>query len=189
MNRPHLRAVVDGETGELHTGCPRCEDVEVGDLENAQRRILKLEREVKALKADHVARREADPQRQIILGLIELWARVTKHPRANIYAGDRFDHIKARLREGYTPEQIELAIEGLGAFPFVGPAGRMRSGKPSQRHDRLGIALSGGEAVERFCNLGYQARKAYNEAKESAPATLPRPGADTGNEASDAPPD
>lgn len=159
MAKPHLRAVVDGETGELHTGCPRCQDVAVGDLDNAERRIRKLEREKRAMERDRDAEREQDPQRQIILGLIDAWKRHTGHPKANANAGDRFDVIKARLAEGYTPENIELAIEGIGAFRYVGPEGRMRVGKPHQRHDRLGIALGGGEALERFCNLGHQARK------------------------------
>lgn len=179
MSKAHLRAVVEGETGELFVQpCPRCIDVELGDLENAERRIRKLEREKRALEADQIAKREADPQRQVILDLIDKWRRCTGHPRANLYAGDRFDHVKARLREDYSPEQIELALEGIGAFPYVGPEGRMRTGTPGQRHDRLGIALGGGESLERFCNLGYQARKereAYN--------------ADTGNKASDAPSD
>lgn len=158
--KPHLRAVVDGESGELHARpCPRCEDVELGDLENAERRIRKLERQIRALERDQEAARQADPQRKIVLERIENWKRLTGHPRANINAGDRFDVVKARLAEDYTPEQLDGAIYGLAKFPFVGPEGRMRQGKPNQRHDRLGIALGGGEAVERFFNLGIQAKR------------------------------
>lgn len=165
--RPYLRAVVDGETGELHVGCPRCQDVELSDLENAEKRIRKLEREKKALQEDKQSKREteqATPEGQRVLALIERWRVCTGHPKANLYAADRYDMIKARLREGYTHEQIELAIEGLGAFRYVGPSGRMRSGKPDQRHDRLGIALSGGEDLERFAVLGYRANKEREEA-------------------------
>ena len=157
--KPHLRAVVDGETGEIHTGCARCEDVAVGDLDNAERRIRKLEREKRALEEDQMAKREADPQRQIIIGLIDLWRRATGHPKANIYAADRFDVVKARLRENYTVEQIELAVEGIGAYRYVVEGQRMRHGSKGQRFDRIGIALGGGESTERFAVLGYEARK------------------------------
>jgi hypothetical protein len=159
MSRPHLRAVVDGETGEIHTGCARCEDVAVGDLDNAERRCRKLERQIRAMERDQEAARKADPQRAVILGLIESWKRHTGHPKANVNAGDRFDVVKARLAEGYSPEQIELALVGIGAYRYVGPEGRMRAGKATQRHDRLGIALGGGESLERFAILGHQARK------------------------------
>lgn len=159
MSRPHLRAVVSGETGEIHTGCPRCEDVGVEDLELAERRIRKLERQIRAMERDRAAEREKDPQRAEIMRLIELWKLRTNHPRANVNAGDRFDVVKARLMEGYSVEQIELAIEGISAWPYVGPEGRMRAGKATQRHDRLGIALGGGESLERFGVLGWQARK------------------------------
>lgn len=160
MSKPHLRAVVDGETGELHANpCPRCIDVELQDLENAEKRIRKLEREKRAMEEDQAAKREADPDRQQILGIIDLWRRVTGHPKANIYAADRFDVVKARLRENYTVEQIELAVEGIGAFRYVVDAQRVRRGSPGQRHDRLGIALGGGENLERMAVLGHQAKK------------------------------
>lgn len=159
-SKPHLRAVVDGESGELHARpCPRCEDVELGDLENAERRLRKLERQIRAMERDQEAARKADPQRAVILGLIDAWRRHTSHPKANVNAGDRFDVVKARLAEGYAPEQIELAIIGIGAYRYVGPEGRMRAGKATQRHDRLGIAIGGGESLERFAVLGHQAKK------------------------------
>lgn len=159
-SKPHLRAVVDGETGELHANaCPRCEDVQLGDLENAERRIRKLERQIRALERDRQAQREQDPQRQQILAVIDLWRRVTGHPRANLNAGDRFDVVKARLTEGYSVEQVELAIEGIGAYAYVVEGQRVKRGNKSQRHDRLGIACGSGENLERLANLGHQARK------------------------------
>jgi hypothetical protein len=64
------------------------------------------------------------------------------------------------LKEGYTPEQIELAIDGIAANPYVGPQGRQsHNGRGSKRHDRMGIALGSGEDLERFANLGAQARR------------------------------
>jgi hypothetical protein len=82
------------------------------------------------------------------------------HPNSNAHAADRFDMVQARLREGYTPEQIAMAIDGIAAMPYVGPQGRQsHNGRGSKRHDRLGIALGSGEALERFANLGAQARR------------------------------
>lgn len=133
--------------------------MQLQDLELAERRIRKLEREKRALEEDAMAKREGDPQRQVILELIDKWRRCTGHPKANIYAADRFDVVKARLRENYTVEQIELAVEGIGAFRYVVDAQRVRHGSPGQRHDRLGIALGGGENLERMAVLGHQAKK------------------------------
>ena len=105
---------------------------------------------------------EADPsthpQAAEITKLIDRWRKATGHPKAKA-SRDRFDAIKARLKDGYSVEQLELAIDGLGAFPFVQNGQRVREGTAAQRHDRLGIAMGGGEDVERFANLGALARK------------------------------
>lgn len=94
-----------------------------------------------------------------IVALIERWKAATGHVKSKV-SGDRVKAVKARLRDGYSIEQLELAIDGIAAYPFVGTGGqRFGRGKPSQRHDRLGIALGGGEAVERFAVLGHQARQ------------------------------
>lgn len=95
-----------------------------------------------------------------IVELIERWKAGTGHPKSKT-SGDRIKLVKARLKDGYSVEQLELAIDGIAAYPYVGTGGqRFRDGKPGQRHDRLGIALGGGEAVEKFAVLGHEARKA-----------------------------
>jgi hypothetical protein len=157
VNRPNLQ-LVDTDTGEI-AGCPRCEDVQVGDLENAESENRRLIRRLKQLERDRDAERQADPRRDHILALIDRWKLKTNHPRANAYTADRFDVVKARLSEGYTVEDLELAVDGIGAFRYVVNGERTRNGTPAQRHDRLGIALGGGEAVERFANLGHRARR------------------------------
>jgi hypothetical protein len=134
--------------------------VPVEDLENAESELRKLRRRVKAFERREQEIRMEDPNRQLILSLIERWKRVTNHPNSNANANDRFDLIRARLKEGYKPEQIALAIDGIGAYPYVtGPGRRERQGKPSQRHDRLGICLGCGEKLEDFANRGYHARR------------------------------
>ena len=81
-------------------------------------------------------------------------------------SADRVKLVKVRLRDGYpiASEEpvptLELAVDGICAYPYVVNGQRVPTGKPSQRLDRLGIALAGGGSVENFARLGYQARKA-----------------------------
>lgn len=154
----HPMRIVDLHSGEVIDTCPEC-NVRESDRENLERENTKLLRKIRRLESDREKERQGDPNRSLILALIERWKRATGHTRSNANAADRFDLAKARLKEGYTPEQLELAIDGIGAFRYVINGQRVRDGKASQRHDRLGIALGGGEAVERFANLGAQARK------------------------------
>ena len=107
----------------------------------------------------------AHPQGAEIVALIERWKLGAGHPKAKVSA-DRVKLVKARIRDGYpiTSEQaeptIELAVDGICAYPYVVNGRRMPAGEPSQRYDRLGIALAGGEKVEECSRLGYAARKA-----------------------------
>lgn len=110
----------------------------------------------------------AHPQGAEIVALIERWKLGAGHPKSKVSA-DRVKLVKARIKDGYAitdddpfPDHatLELAIDGIAAHPFVVNGQRVPAGKPSQRHDRLGIALGGGEEVEKFARLGYAARKA-----------------------------
>jgi len=151
---------MDPETGEaVPLDCPRCRDVEVGDVGILEKENRRLGRRIASLQADQQREREESPQRIQIVDLIRKWARHSNHPRANVYSADRFDIIQARLREGYSLDDVEGAIDGVCAYPYVVNAERCATGLPQQRHDRLGIALKTGEALERFANLGHQASK------------------------------
>jgi hypothetical protein len=161
-------ARVDLQTGELT--CPRCEQLKPGDLEIAEAEIRRLRRQVKRLERDRHEDRMKHTERRKILGAIQLWADLTGHPKANINAGDRFDMVVARRREQYPfgdpvedpPEEpcptICLAIMGLAAYPYATKQGRSAEGLKKDRHDRLGIALASGEALERFARLGWRSR-------------------------------
>jgi hypothetical protein len=145
---------INPDTGEVF--------VPKGDLENAEAEIRRLRRRVKAHERKEEDQRQANPNRQLILSLIERWKRATNHPKS-VNSSDRFDIIQARLKDGYTPKQIEMAIDGIAAMPYVGPQGRQsHNGRGSKRHDRLGIALGSGEALERFANLGALAKRNGN---------------------------
>jgi hypothetical protein len=146
------RAYVHPETGEVFM--PK------EDLENAERELRRLRARIRAYERKEEDIRKEDPNRDLILALIERWKLVTGHPRSNVNANDRFDLIRSRLREGYTPQQVEMAIDGIGAYPYVvGPGERAREGEPKQRHDRLGICLGCGEKLEHFAVLGWEARR------------------------------
>lgn len=157
MTRPALQ-LVNPETGELVDPgtCPGCKtrDDEIAGhvrtIRSQSAAIGRLERQVDEDPQLH-------PQRKEITALIDRWREATGHPRAK-HSKDRFDVIKARLRDGYTLDQLELAIDGIAAFPYVINGQRVSQGKPSQRHDALSLALKGGENLERFANLGARAR-------------------------------
>lgn len=172
--RTHLQ-LVNPETGEVHDG-PSYSDLlhQTRDLED-QLAGFKVTCEKQAREIGSLRRRIADdedptthPQGKEIVALIERWMRGTRHNKAKVSA-DRVKLVKSRLRDGYpltsddeypAEATLELAVDGIAAYPFVVNGQRVREGKPSQRHDRLGIALAGGEKVEEFARLGYQARKA-----------------------------
>ena len=162
MEAAHLR-VVDTSTGEIREAADD-RDYRIRDLEDQK---AGLERTI-AMQAKRIGtlerkvREEEDPSThpkgKEIVALIERWMRATDHPRSKVSA-DRIKLVKSRLKDGYTVEQLELAVDGIGAYRYVTNGHRTRTGNPTNRHDRLGIALAGGEKVEEFARLGYQARK------------------------------
>ena len=161
MSEASLRLVeIDSETGEVAgDGCARCRDIEIDDYANLEKENRKLLRKINSLERDREQARQSDSNRSKILGIIELWKVETGHLRSNAHSSDRFDIVKARLKEGYNVETLELAIRGMGACPYVVNGQRVSEGKPGNRHDRLGIALGSGEQVEKFANIGYAATR------------------------------
>lgn len=166
MVSDQLRVIDEaGEIVEVR-GCSRCEDVSMDDVENLQAENRRLLRRMSALEAKIEEKRRKDPQRDLILRLIDHWKSATGHHRSNAEAADRFDIVKLRLKEGYTEEELRLAIDGIGAYRYVVDAERRATGTKKQRHDRLGIALGGGEQVEKFANLGAEANAVASRAAE-----------------------
>jgi hypothetical protein len=99
------------------------------------------------------------PRGAEIVALVERWKQGAGHPNSKV-SGDRIKLVKSRLKDDYTIEQLELAVDGICSHPYVTNGHRTTAGHDSNRHDRLGIALGGGEKVEEFARLGYAARKA-----------------------------
>lgn len=73
--------------------------------------------------------------------LFEYWQRACGHPQAKA-TRDRIAKVHARLREGYTPEQIREAIDGAARGAFVNDAGK--------RFDDLELICRSGSKLESF---------------------------------------
>jgi len=156
--RPSLR-LVNPETGEIEERDSYIADLE-DKVEGYRKTCEKQAREIGSLTRRITEDEDpnAHPLGKEIVELIERWKRGAGHRKSKTSA-DRVKFVKARLKDGYTVEQIELAIDGICAFPFVANGQRVPNGTASQRHDRLGIALGGGEKLEEFARLGHIARK------------------------------
>lgn len=164
MSRPNLK-LVNTDTGELvadeHEPCIHCGRVEnqtlLRDLENAEHDLRKARAKIKRLERDKQAERDGDPERSTIEALFRHWqVRTGKHKSK--LTPDRFDAIKQALKL-YSAEQLELAIEGIAAFPFVVNGDRVPAGPENMRHMDVTLAVSVGKRIEKLANLGYQERR------------------------------
>lgn len=153
----HL-TLVDPATGEVHQPDSTVRDLEdkvaglLTTIQSQARKIGTLERQLVQDDPTH------HPKAAEMKKIVERWRRATGHPKARI-SKDRLDLVRARLKDEYTFDQIALAVDGLAAFAYVRSGKRVREGSPAERHDRLGIALGGGEPLEKFAVLGHEARK------------------------------
>jgi hypothetical protein len=165
MSAPNLKLIkVNTDTGELigEEPCIHCgrtdHPILLRDLENAEHELRRLRRKLKKLEADKDAEREADPQKSEIQHLFRHWQLSAGKSKSKLTA-DRFDAIRAALKAGYTVEQLEWAIEGIVAFPFVVNGQRSPQGAPANRHDDVTLACTVGKRIEKLANLGYQERR------------------------------
>lgn len=106
-------------------------------------------------RAELEERLENHPRRTEISGIINHWRQATNHLRSKL-SSDRVKLVADRLKDGYSPETLMLAIDGLAAFPYRSYGERKATG--TERDDKLSTALGSGEQVERFANLGHRAR-------------------------------
>lgn len=145
--------IVDPTSGQVAADA---EATILGLLSTVEKQAKEVGTLTKKLEAEDPM--EHHPKRREISEVIDYWKAKTGHERSR-NSKDRFDLVRARLTDGYDFEQIRLAIDGLAAFPYVVNAQRRSEGKPSQRYDQLKHALKGGTELERFANLGHQARR------------------------------
>jgi hypothetical protein len=150
--------LVNAETGEVVEADRRVADLEdqvaglLLTVKAQSRKMGSLEREL--LKYD--PKETAQPDE--LAALIERWKWKTGHHKSKA-SKDRFDLIRARLKDGYTLQELELAIDGLGAYPYRVYDKRFPRGRDADRHDQLSDALGSSERVEKLAKLGYYARK------------------------------
>lgn len=75
--------------------------------------------------------------------LADYWREKCRHPQAKVDSKTkRWAKVKARLRDGYTPEQIRQAIDGAASKPYVNDEGK--------RFDDLELVCRSAEKLEDF---------------------------------------
>ena len=80
--------------------------------------------------------------------LFAYWRERCGHPNA-LPSDNRKRKVKARLREGYTAEQIRCGIDGAAKAPFVSDDGR--------RHDDLELICRNASKLDSFIERGVKA--------------------------------
>ena len=134
---------------------------ELHEGKEAMKRLIE-EREVKYRRMERQLQEEADPRNQPNgkerVAVVEYWREVCGKQRS-VVSKDRVKMAGARLGDGFSVEQLKLAIDGIAAFPIRVFDKRLKDGRPDDRHDQLKDALGDSEKVEAMANLGHQARR------------------------------
>lgn len=166
----HLRLVSDNPdanfpwplTGELISipdAHHRIQELKEG--KDALHRLLE-ERERKYRRQEKMFEEERDPRNQPNgkerVAVVEYWREVCGKQRS-VVSKDRVKMAGARLGDGFSVEQLKLAIDGIAAFPIRVFDKRLKDGRREDRHDQLKDALGDSEKVEAMANLGHQARR------------------------------
>lgn len=100
--------------------------------------------------------------------IFEYWQQIRNHPSAKLTPG-RKSKIKARLTEGYTIEDILMAIDGLNKSPHH--CGKNETGTV---YDDITLICRSGEKLEQFKAVEERARAA-RKTISSAPAAPGKP--------------
>jgi hypothetical protein len=145
--------------------CERCATLErlLADSQDSEREMAEtisaLQRQmIRTARAEQATRnelnrvRETSPRAQQVRGVCDHWQKT--HPRAKCPAnGKRWQKVDARLRDGFTADQLVKAVDGCMRFPFVAAGGRRSSGKQAERYDDLELICRDEATVERFIEL------------------------------------
>lgn len=167
--RANLR-LVDPETGEVHHV-----DARIADLEDelagakktiaAQNRIIGTqERKIKAEEGDPV---RGDKEEAKFRALGERWKLASGKKNA-VIGKPRLKLMKARRNDGFPITQpddaepmatLELAIDGLCAYPYRVYDKRYREGRKQDLDNAIDSALKDEKHVEECARLGWKARQ------------------------------
>lgn len=98
------------------------------------------------MRAEYEPRRVSDASvlSEQIRRVFDAWTVACRHPRAKLTA-DRRSKVRARLSEGYTPEDLILAVKGAATGAYVDGRGH--------KWDDLSLVCRSGSNVERFMAL------------------------------------
>jgi hypothetical protein len=128
--------------------CPDCAswrrkfDALLLDFENAEMELRGKRREITRLKSELAQQNEQMVEAPVIQAVFDYWRLRCRKGRKSVKLGDkRRAAIKGRLRDGYTPKQIRIAIDGavVGAFE-----------KDGKRFDDLELICRDEVTLERF---------------------------------------
>ncbi len=86
--------------------------------------------------------------RSTVREVFEYWRETMNHPQAKL-TPERERAVSARLRDGYTVEQIKQAIDGCGRSPF-----HRGENDRQQRYDDLTLICRNGAKLESFIERG-----------------------------------
>jgi hypothetical protein len=163
--QPALR-LVNPETGEVsEEGCPNCaaKDEEIAGLNKTLdlqvRALGRLERQL-----DGEESLDRDPKAKHIRALFERYKVATGKKTVKL-GKPRVKLVRARLRDGFSlsaddEPSLELAIDGIAAYPYRVFNERKREGNASDRDDSFDRALQDEKHVESLSRYGWKARKA-----------------------------
>lgn len=150
--RPHL-FVVDGDSGQVDEDLVPILSNEAALLEV----VVKQRSEIAALKREAAKMAAVDPQADTIEDVLEYWRdrtirnkKTTKLP----VDGKRWRMVKARLKEGYEPDDLKRAIDTVANFPWMAYGDRYADPAPGRvKRNDLAHAIGDEERTERNLNL------------------------------------
>jgi hypothetical protein len=96
----------------------------------------------------------------VVNKVFEHWKTIMGHSRARLDMA-RARVIKARLKDGYTLEDLCLAIDGCGASSF-----HMGENDRNTTYDAITLILRDADHVDRFMQLGERAHQVVQQANE-----------------------
>ena len=150
--------IVDPQTGSIPTTARDTIAGLLDIIEKAGRTIGSLERRIREEEdPDH------HPKGKEIRDLFDRWRVGSGHSAAKL-GGPRMKLIKARLKDGYpikgdNEASLELAIDGICAYPYAVYDKRFAEGRKQDRRDDFELALKDEKHVESLARLGWKARR------------------------------
>lgn len=100
-------------------------------LQDTQMELTKTSVKLKATIRDQNKKAQEGPRKAEALDVLEFW-RQTCMPKARGLNGKRLENAIARLKDGYTVEQLKRAAWGYSIMPYVvDPGRRSRTGSPA----------------------------------------------------------